>query len=91
MFATLKELSVLLSHQGCLNTMFKQAAVEPWTANRRRSRTLEKEYIRTLSTFWLQYILWVFMIVPCMIAEEMFLRFKFADVKGAYYAVSTMH
>lgn len=31
------------------------------------------------------------MIVPCMIAEEMFLRFKFADVKGAYYAVSTMH
>ena len=87
MFATLKELSVLLSHQGCLNTMFKQVAVEPWTAN----RTLEKEYIRTLSTFWLQYILWVFMIVPCMIAEEMFLRFKFADVKGAYYAVSTMH
>ena len=50
-----------------------------------------KVYIRTLSTFWLQYILWVFMIVPCMIAEEMFLRFKFADVKGAYYAVSTMH
>ena len=48
-------------------------------------------YIRTLSTFWLQYILWVFMIVPCMTAEEMFLRFKFADVKGAYYAVSTMH
>ena len=91
MFATLKELSVLLSHQGCLNTMFKQVAVYQWIENLLRSLKLEKEYIRTLSTFWLQYILWVFMIVPCMIAEEMFLRFKFADVKGAYYAVSTMH
>ena len=48
-------------------------------------------FIRTLSTFWLQYILWVFMIVPCMIAEEMFPHFKFVDVEGAYYAVSTMH
>lgn len=91
MFATLKELSVLLSHQGCLNTMFKQVAVEHGRRIGDDPRTLEKEYIRTLSTFWLQYILWVFMIVPCMIAEEMFLRFKFADVKGAYYAVSTMH
>ena len=83
MFATLKELSVLLSRQGCLNTMFKQVAAEPWTANRRRSRTLEKSINRTLSTFWLQYILWVFMIVPCMIAEEMFPHFKFVDVEGA--------
>jgi hypothetical protein len=91
MFATLKELSVLLSHQGCLNTMFKQVAVEPWTANRRRSRTLEKEYIRTLSTFCLQYILCAFIPVPYMNVGFHRCQFGRTDVEGAYYAVSTMH
>jgi len=38
----LEELNVLSVNQPCLNTMFKQVASEPWTANWRRWRSMRK-------------------------------------------------
>ena len=48
-------------------------------------------FIRTLSTFCLQYILCVFIPVPYMTVGFHRGQFRRTDVEGAYYAVSTLY